>query len=108
MIKPHGRPVNCTLVCTALSTKGVIFTDLLWYLSDPTWPQPNLVLLNNALAQTHWPGEALTVTNWRERFRQHLRELNWGNIVTDVRPFVEPGFDVGLLSLENLERVLKR
>jgi hypothetical protein len=87
-------------------TKGRDIYDLLWYLSDPTWPQPNLVLLNNALAQTHWPDEALTVATWRERVREHLRELNWDNIVMDVRPFVEPGFDVGLLSLENLERVL--
>jgi len=26
--------------------------------------------------------------------------------VADVRPFMEPGFDPGLLTLENLERVL--
>src|SRR4029079_83899 len=32
--------------------KGRDFYDLLWYLSDPTWPSPNLVLLNNALRQT--------------------------------------------------------
>ena len=31
-------------------TKGRDLFDLLWYLSDPEWPQPNLVLLNNALA----------------------------------------------------------
>jgi hypothetical protein len=46
-------------------TKGSDLYDLLWYLSDPTWPQPNLTLLNNALAQTHWQGETLTVVNWR-------------------------------------------
>jgi hypothetical protein len=27
--------------------------------------------------------------------------------VNDVRPFVEPGFDLGLLTLANLERVLR-
>ncbi len=37
-------------------TKGRDIYDLLWYLSDPAWPQPNLILLNNALAQTGWPG----------------------------------------------------
>ena len=30
--------------------KGRDFYDLVWYLSDPAWPAPNLVLLNNALA----------------------------------------------------------
>ena len=44
-------------------TKGRDIYDLLWYLSDPTWPQPNLVLLNNALAQTNWAGGKLTEEN---------------------------------------------
>ncbi len=26
--------------------------DLIWYLSDPAWPQPNLLLLRASLAQT--------------------------------------------------------
>ncbi len=34
--------------------KGRDVYDLLWYLSDPTWPPPNLVMLNNALQQTGW------------------------------------------------------
>ena len=87
-------------------TKGRDIYDLLWYLSDPTWPPPNLVLLNNALAQTGWQGEALTASNWRDQVRQRLRRLDWQNIQADVRPFVEPWFDLSLLSLENLERVL--
>ena len=37
-------------------TKGRDIYDLLWYLSDPAWPLPNLALLNNALAQTGWQG----------------------------------------------------
>ena len=73
-------------------TKGRDLYDLLWYLSDPGWPQPNLVLLNNALAQTNWPGGVLSETNWREKVRMRLRQVNWSGIVEDVRPFVEPGF----------------
>ncbi len=87
-------------------TKGRDIYDLLWYLSDPAWPPPNLILLNNALAQTGWQGEVLTAINWRDQVRQRLRRLDWQNIRADVRPFVEPGFDLSLLSLENLERVL--
>jgi hypothetical protein len=87
-------------------TKGRDIYDLLWYLSDPGWPPPNFVLLNNALKQTGWQGGPLTESNWRERVRERLRLLDWKSLAADVRPFVEPGFDLSLLSLQNLERVL--
>ena len=87
-------------------TKGRDIYDLLWYLSDSTWPPPNLVLLNNALAQTNWAGSMQTENNWKEQVRAHLQNLNWSGIVNDVRPFVEPGFDLKLLTLANLERLL--
>jgi hypothetical protein len=32
-------------------TKGRDLFDLVWYLSDPQWPAPNLLLLNNSLKQ---------------------------------------------------------
>ena len=86
--------------------KGRDLYDLLWYLSDPTWPTPNLLMLNNALDQTGWPGERLTEANWREQLRKRLRGLDWKRIETDAHPFVEPGFDLNLLTLANLERVL--
>jgi len=88
------------------STKGRDFYDLLWYLSDSTWPEPNLFLLNNALAQTNWNGTILTEENWREQIFKRLKTLNWAAIVGDVRPFVEPGFDLHLLSFANFERLL--
>lgn len=36
--------------------KGRDLYDLVWYLSDKTWPKPNTVLLQNALVQSKWPG----------------------------------------------------
>lgn len=87
-------------------TKGRDVYDLLWYLSDPNWPPPNLVMLNNALAQTNWDGEPLTGANWKGHVRRRLLQLDWNAVVEDVRPFIEPGFDPGLLTLSNLERVL--
>jgi len=86
--------------------KGRDIYDLLWYLSDPAWPPPNLVMLNNALAQTNWQAGVLTEANWRERVRERLRRFDWSGILTDVSPFVEPGFDLNLLTLANMERVL--
>ncbi len=87
-------------------TKGRDLYDLLWYLSDPAWPEPNLILLNNALAQTNWNGGLVTEENWRSRVWQKLKTLNWSGIVEDVRPFVEPGFDLNLLAPANFERLL--
>jgi hypothetical protein len=88
-------------------TKGRDIYDLLWYLSNPTWPQPNLVLLNNALIQTNWNGDVLTEKNWKLQVLSRLQNLNWESIVSDVSPFVEPSFDLNLLTLTNLECVLK-
>jgi hypothetical protein len=87
-------------------TKGRDIYDLLWYLSDPTWPAPNLILLNNALAQTNWNGGLLTEKNWKQQVWQRLQSLSWSGIVNDVRPFVEPSFDMSLLNLGTFESIL--
>jgi hypothetical protein len=79
---------------------------LLWYLSDPHWPAPNLTLLGNALQQTDWQGAPLTEDRWRGVVRKRLQSLDWRQAVDDVRPFLEPGADPDLLTRENLMRVL--
>lgn len=86
--------------------KGRDLYDLLWFLSDPDWPAPNLVLLNNALQQTGWHGELLTEGDWREAVHQRLQAVSWDQVVSDVRPFLEPSADPALLTPENLMRVL--
>lgn len=87
--------------------KGRDMYDLLWYLSDPTWPQPNLVFLNNALIQTNWDGGTLTEDNWKEQVSLRLKGVDWNSILDDVRPFVDPSFDLNLLSRANLINLLK-
>ena len=87
-------------------TKGRDLYDLLWYLSDPEWPAPNLVLLNNALEQTGWRGPELTSENWRLVLRDRLQNLSWEGVVNDVRPLLEPGTSPALLTRENLMRAL--
>jgi hypothetical protein len=86
--------------------KGRDLYDLLWYLSDPDWPAPNLTLLNNALAQTGWPAAPLTPESWRTVVRQRVRDADWERVVADVQPFLEPAADPALLTQENLARVL--
>jgi predicted nucleotidyltransferase component of viral defense system len=89
-------------------TKGRDLYDLMWYLSDPGWPGPNLTLLNNALRQTGWLDPELTAKTWREPVRRRLEAIDWSQVAADVRPFLEPGADPGLLTLDNLLRVLAR
>lgn len=88
-------------------TKGRDLFDISWYLSDPTWPEPNLILLNNALRQTNWAGEEITANNWRYITWQKLSSINWTAAVDDVRPFIEQGTDINLLTLDNIRRVPK-
>ena len=87
-------------------TKGRDIYDLLWYLSDPGWPAPNLVLLNNALQQTGWGGDSLTDQNWQQIIGEKIDELDWNRLIPDVRPFLENQAEVDLLSRTNLRRLL--
>ena len=86
--------------------KGRDVYDLLWYLSDPGWPAPNLILLNHALQQTGWGGPVLTESNWREVVRERLQASSWERVVADVHPFLEPGTALDILTPEHVMRVL--
>lgn len=86
--------------------KGRDIYDLLWYLSDPTWPAPNLTMLSNALRQTGWSGRQPGEDNWRELVRHRVEGLRWDRVAADVRPFLERSADLDLLTRENLMRVL--
>jgi len=87
--------------------KGRDVYDLLWFLSDPTWPPPNFTMLNNALRQTEWQGMDITRENWRQLVGQRLAEVSWKQVIEDVRPFLEKETDMSLLTRENLALVLK-
>jgi hypothetical protein len=65
------------------------------------------VLLNNVLRQTNWPGGEVTERDWRKLAGERLKRMDWSAIAGDVGPFVEPGFDLSLLTLANLEWVLR-
>lgn len=86
--------------------KGRDLYDLVWYLSDPDWPPPNLILLNNALQQTGWTGEHLIEANWRDVVRERVAGLPWERVVADVRPFLERKADIEILTRETVLGVL--
>jgi hypothetical protein len=87
--------------------KGRDVYDLIWYLSDPAWPSPNLTLLNNALRQSGWKGEEVAETTWRGLVRRRLETFEWERVVADVQPFLEAPSEIDLVSLENVGRVLR-
>lgn len=86
--------------------KGRDFYDLIWYLSDPGWPSPNLRLLNNALCQSGWGGGVLDAQNWRNAVAGRLGDLDWERIVADVSPFLDAHVNRELLTRENLMKLL--
>ncbi len=69
--------------------KGRDIFDLWWYLSQSAWPEPNLMQLNAALAQSGWEGPVLTDDNWRAFVRQKAAELDWQeNVIRDLQAFI--------------------
>ena len=86
--------------------KGRDVYDLMWYLSDRTWPEPNLLLLNNALKQTGWSGPEMTATNWRKETALRVSQYDWHKVNADVRPFLEKQEELKILTKQNLIKLL--
>lgn len=86
--------------------KGRDYYDLLWYLSEPSWPQPNLILLNNALTQTGWNGPLVTGANWKSLVAHRVESADFDTLRPDVAPFLEQAADLDLLSRADLLSLL--
>ena len=89
--------------------KGRDIFDLWWYLSQPEWPNPNLILLNNALAQSGWTGSTLNADNLHGILKERVEQLNWKeNVFRDIQAFIVD-FDVEeYFSKQSLIRLLDR
>ncbi len=88
-------------------TKGRDLFDIFWYLSDPTWPSPNIEFLNNALKHTNWAGSEITEKNWHKVIGEKLATIDWDRAVEDVRPFIERTPDLDMLTRENILKLLR-
>ncbi len=86
--------------------KGRDFYDLIWYLSDRSWPAPNLTFLNNALRQTGWRGPRLTQRSWRQAVRRRLADLDWTTLRRDVEKLLARGERAGWMTGQALEQLL--
>ncbi|MBN1273444.1 MAG: nucleotidyl transferase AbiEii/AbiGii toxin family protein [Candidatus Aminicenantes bacterium] len=88
--------------------KGRDLYDIFWYLSEPSWPKPNIPFLNNALQQTGWPGPEIDQSHWTEVLAQKLKTIDWRRAVEDVLPFLERPEDIMMMTRENVLKLLKR
>ncbi len=83
-------------------TKGRDVYDLIWLRSKWHDMEPNLVLLNNALAQKRGESERLDQETWPGAVASKARELNWDDVVRDIRPFLADPRQESLLTRDNL------
>ncbi|MFW6136871.1 MAG: nucleotidyl transferase AbiEii/AbiGii toxin family protein [Candidatus Aminicenantaceae bacterium] len=86
--------------------KGRDLYDLFWYISDSSWPKPNIRFLNNALQQTGWSGPEIDSSNWAGVLAKKLRTINWSRAAEDVRPFLERTADIKMMTRNNVLKLL--
>ena len=86
--------------------KGRDVFDIGWYLSKWKDLAPNLVLLQNALSQTGWGKESVSVENWRSVVAGAINAADWRKIEADVRVFLERPEDAAIFSKEAIVRLL--
>lgn len=88
--------------------KGRDLYDIIWFLTDRSWPEPNIPFLNAALAQTGWSGSEITLNSWRGILRDRLVSVDVEKARADVLPFLERERDIDFLTLENALKLLKK
>ena len=88
--------------------KGRDLYDLVWYLSDPSWPEPNVTMLNYALGQTGWSGGEVSLATWRHIVLDRINALNLTEAGKDVSPFLENSNAVQLVKKETIVKLLSR
>ncbi len=87
--------------------KGHDVYDLIWYLSDPAWPEPNLALLRASLEQTGMEETARSVEDWRRLVADRINVMDWDRVTADVSPFLESSREIAMLTRENVLSLLK-
>ncbi len=87
--------------------KGRDYYDLLWYLSDRSWPEPNLTLLNNALQQTGWTGPTMAPSSWRGVILRRIQDLDWETLHADVAWLLQRPEEVDRLDKPTLTSLLE-
>ena len=87
--------------------KGRDYYDLMWYMTDPDWPLPNMNLLRNALIQTGWKRERVLSMDITQELKEKFRMVNWKEIRRDVTPFLERPSEAEFLEKDNMMTLLE-
>jgi hypothetical protein len=88
-------------------TKGRDYYDLMWYMTDPNWPPPNMNFLRNALIQTGWKRERVLSMDVVRELKEKFRTVNWKEIRRDVTPFLERPSEAEFLTEDNMVTLLE-
>lgn len=88
--------------------KGRDVYDLVWYLSDLSWPEPNEVLLANALRQSGQSYLANEVGGWRRALVRRLRDAAWDGVLADVERFLERPAEAWMVDRETVLGAMAR
>jgi len=86
--------------------KGRDVYDLVWYLSDPDWPEPNAAYLNAALLQAGPNGASIAESGWSRALESRLRTAPWDHVLSDVERFLERSADAWMLERDTVVSVL--
>lgn len=88
-------------------TKGRDWYDLLWYRTKFADLQPNFILLNSALKQTHSKRPEVNADNWKELTREAVNRLDFTRVKNDVLRFLEAPEESELLTRETFLKILQ-
>lgn len=86
--------------------KGRDWYDFVWYRAQRPQPEPNLILLQNALDQTEGK-DSFQGDKWKDLVRDKVGKLDINQVQQDVRPFLEEPKEVDLITKENLASLLR-
>jgi len=88
-------------------TKGRDWYDLLWYLSNNKKPEPNFLMLNNAIKQSESGCPEINRNNWKLELKKAVDKVNMEKVRDDVHVFLENPGDIEFLTKENFYSKLK-
>jgi hypothetical protein len=86
--------------------KGRDVYDLVWYLSDPSWPEPNEILLANALRQAGQEDLGAEAGAWKRALVERLAGMPWDDVLPDVERFLERPTDAWMLERQTVLSVM--
>lgn len=106
----HDKPSLLAGKCAALLMrewlKGRDVYDLVWYLTNPEWPEPNEALLASALVQGGRSDLLGDERAWRHALASRLGQEPWDHVLADTQRFFERPEDAWMLERDTVMKVL--